>query len=80
MILSWGSDIFCQNVNLNDIYGPINDQIQVVQVLSKIDLVRKKETSHYTWRIFLQDPCGYINVITRVNFIKKKKKLQFRFN
>ena len=29
------------NVNLNDIYGPIEDQIQVIKVLNKINLVRK---------------------------------------
>ena len=29
------------NINLNDIYGPIEDQIQVIKVLNKINLVMK---------------------------------------
>ena len=28
-------------VNLSDIYGPIEDQIQAIQVLNKIDIIRK---------------------------------------
>ena len=28
-------------VNLSDIYGPVEDQIQAIQVLNKIDILRK---------------------------------------
>ena len=68
------------NVNLEDIYGSIDDQIRTIKSLTVIDHIKRSMIQKRpTWGSKCQDPCGYINVFTIVDFNKNSQKLKSEF-